>query len=305
MSEANSHSNASSHKRLTNLRVAALCLCLAAALIAANLVYSALTGRSDVLSGSAGELLYVASFSGFADEWDLYEGQQSARIADDQLELAVSAPQTAAWSAARPPFADFDVSVKAVASAGPQDNAFGLVFHIRNDEQADCDLPAVLLCGLEDLLPLAGAGIRQGLDLKRSTEYYAFLISSDGYYSLWQTKAGHSKLLSAWIPSSDIRQGLGAENTIRVIAEGPRYQFSVNGAPHALCLPDAAGAASTFAAGECVAGSMQDSYLAESGAAGRLGLIAQSTASGGGLVVRFDNMIVFSPSADDGKEARL
>ena len=306
MSEANSHSNVSSHKRLTNLRVVALCLCLAAALIAANLVYSALTGRSDALTGNAGELLYVASFAGFADEWDLYEGQQSARIADDQLELSVSAPQTATWSAARPQFADFDVSVQTVASDGPLDNAFGLVFHIRNDEPAACDMPAVLLCGLEDLLPLAGAAIRQGLDLKHSTEYYAFLISSDGYYSLWRTKAGLSKLLSAWIPSPDVRQGIGEENTIRVIAEGPRYQFYVNGAPHALCLPDDAGAASTFAAGECVDGSMQDSYLAGASAVGRLGLIAQSTASGGGgVVVGFDNMIVFSPSADNGKEARL
>ena len=303
---ANTVSEANSHFRLTNLRVLALSICLLAALIAANLVYAALSGRSQALTGSAGELLYAAAFSGFADEWDLYGGQQSAQIVDEQLELSVGAPQTAAWSAARPQFADFDLRVQAVASAGPLDNAFGLVFHLNNDEPAACDMPAVLLCGLEDLLPLAGAAIRQALDLQRSTDYFAFLISSDGYYSLWRAEANRTKLLSAWIASDDIRQGLGAPNTIRVSATGSRYQFYVNGAPHDLCLADDPGASSTYAAGECVDGSMQDSYLAAADAVGRLGLIAQSTASGGGgVVVRFDNLLVFSPPAIDEREARL
>ena len=306
VSEANSHSSLSSYIRLTNLRVLALSICLLAALIAANLVYSALDGRSRALTGSPGELLYTAAFSGFADEWDLYAGQQSAQIVDEQLELSVSAPQTAAWSAARPQFADFDMRVQAVAGEGPLDYAFGLVFHIRNDEPADCDMPAVLLCGVEDLLPLAGAAIRQALDLQRSTDYFAFLISSDGYYSLWRAEANRTKLLSAWIPSDEIRQGLGAPNTIRVIATGPRYQFYVNSVLLALCLADDPDASSTFAAGECIDGGMQDSYLADAGAVGRLGLIAQSTASGGGgVVVRFDNLIVFSPPAIDEREARL
>ena len=205
-----------------------------------------------------------------------------------------------------PQFADFDVSVQAFANAGPLDNAFGLVFRIRDDEQTGCDMPAVLLCGIEDMLPLAGAAIRQSLALKQATEYFAFLISSDGYYSLWRTDARGISILSAWIASDAIRQGLGAENLLRVVAEGPRYQFFVNGAPLALCLPDDPGAASTYAAGECVGGSMQGSYLADTAAVGQLGLIAQSTASGGGgVVVRFDNMLVYSPGGIDEKEARL
>ena len=282
VSAAESHSSANSRFRLSNIRLGALSLCLLLALIAANLVHSALARRSHALTGAPTELLYAAGFSGFAEEWDLYEGQQSARFVDNQLELAISAPQTATWSAARPQFADFDVSVQAIASEGPLDNAFGLVFHIRGDKQSGCDLPAVLLCGIADLLPLAGAAIRQALDVQHTIEYFAFLISSDGYYSLWRTAAGQTKVLSAWIPSDVIRQGTGAENIIRLVAEGKRYHFYVNNAPLALCLPDAPGAASTFAAGECVGGSMRDSYLADSAAAGRLGLIAQSTAAGGG-----------------------
>lgn len=306
VSAAKSHSNSGRRFRLSNISIGALSLCLLLALIAANLVYSALARRSTALTGIAGELLYVANFSGFAEEWDLYDGQQSAGLVDDRLELAVRAPQTATWSAARPQFADFDVSVQAVASEGPLDNAFGVVFHIRGDRQVGCDMPAVLLCGIEDLLPLAGAAIRQALDVRQNTEYLAFLISSDGYYSLWRTEAMGTKVLSAWIASDAIRQGLGAENMIRVVAQGRRYQFYANGAPLGLCIPDAPDAASTFAAGECVGGSMQDSYRAETASAGRLGLIAQSTATGGGgVVVRFDNMLVFNPGGISEREARL
>ena len=306
MSESKSHSSASSRARLTNIGLVALSTCLLVALIAANLVYSALTRRSEVLTGKAGELMYAAGFSGFADEWYLYEGQQSARFVDDQLELSVSAPQAGTWSAAQPQFADFDVSVRAVASEGPLDNAFGLIFHIRNDEQPDCDLPAILLCGIEDLLPLAGAAIRQAMDLNLSSEYFAFLISSDGYYSLWRAQDSKTSVLSAWIASDEIRQGLGAENSIRVVADGQRYQFYVNGALMPLCLPDTPGSASTFAGGECIDGGMKDTYVADAATVGRLGLIAQSTASGGGgVVVHFDNMIVFRPAVTDEKEARL
>ena len=303
---AASHPNSGRRLRLSNIRISALALCLLLALIAANLVYSALARRSHTVTGEAGELLYVAGFSGFAEEWDLYDGQQSARLVDDQLELAVSSPQTATWSAAQPQFADFDLSVQAAASEGPLDNAFGLVFHIRGDQQTGCNMPAVLLCGIEDLLPLAGAAIRQALDARQTTQYFAFLISSDGYYSLWRIAERGTEVLSAWIASDAIRQGLSAENSIRVIAEGPRYQFYVNGVRLALCLPDEPGAASTFAAGECIDGSMQDSYRADAAAVGRLGLIAQSTAAGGGgVVVRFDNLIVYSPGGSSEKEARL
>lgn len=306
MSAANSHSSVSSRASLSTVRLVALSLCLLAALIAANLSYSALARRSDAVTGKSGELLYVAAFAGLAEEWDLYEGQQSARFVDDQLELQVSAAQTAAWSAARPHFADFDVSVQAAAIDGPLDNAFGLVFHIGNDEPVGCDMPAVLLCGIEDLLPLAGAAIRQALNVQHATEYFAFLISSDGYYSLWKTAGNATKVLSAWIASDDIRQGLGAENSIRVVARGQRYQFYVNGAAQTLCLPNDPAAASTFAAGQCIDGEMRESYQAGASSVGRLGLIAQSTASGGGgVVVRFDNMIVYSPATIDDKEARL
>ncbi len=278
---------------------------LALALILANWVYADLAEREVVLRGSPGELLYAAAFTGFHDEWQLYAGQQSAAIVDERLELRVNAAGTAAWSLARPAFAEFDLRVSAKALEGPVDNAFGLVFGARGAAGLACDLPAVIFCGIEELLPLAGAALRQAGDSSPSQSYFAFLISSDGYYSLWKITDAESEALSAWIASPRIRQGLGAENALRATARAGRYQFFVNGEQLALCLPEDPGAASTYAAGECVGGSMRDSYIDDSMSSGRIGFIAQATASGGGgVAAAFDNLIVFSPLPDSDEDIR-
>ena len=279
---------------------------MAIILVGANFLYGALAGRKHLLTGRAGELLYAAAFTEFADEWQLYEGQQSARFADEQLQLAVGAAQTAAWSTARHHFADFDARVNATASEGPIDNALGLVFRVQADDARTCDLPAVILCGIENIFPLVGAALRQVVDISSGNGYFAFLISSDGYYSLWKTDAGASKQISAWIPSPQINQGLNVANHIRVIGRASGYQFFINEKQASLCLPHDPLAASTYFGGECIDGSMKDTYQDESLTAGKLGVIAQSTASGGGgVVVHFDNMIVFSPEEPNAKDAKL
>ena len=283
-----------------------LSLFLALAVIAANLIHAALSSRDIVLEGEAGTLLYVSAYSGFIDEWDLYEGQQSAKIVDEQLELRVRAPQTAAWSSARPRFRDFDLSVAISAQEGPIDNAMGVIFHAQDIEDGACDLPAVILCGIDQHIPLAGAALRQIIDMTDTESHFAFLISSDGYYSLRKSKAGKTQLLSAWIASPHIKQGLGARNTVRVVARDSRYRFFINGTQVALCLPEDASATSTFVAGDCVDGIMQELYHDESFESGKLGLIAQSTATGGGgVVIRFDNLLVFSPADPNSEDAKL
>ncbi len=281
------------------------CVCLLAALVAANLVYSAISSDKPVLSGANGELLYVATFSGYEDEWELFEGMQSARIVDEQLEITVSDAQTAAWSTAKPRFADFDLSVTASAQAGPIDNAFGFVFYV-DDEESHCDLPAIILCGIGDLLPLAGAALRQVFGTADGADYSAFMISSDGYYSLWRTEEGRSAALSAWIPSPHIKQGFNQPNRLRIVARGKVYQFSINGAPVPLCIPKDRAAASTYAGGQCIDGSLRSAYHDSERRSGKIGLIAQSTATGGGgLVLRFDDIIVHAPAAPKSGEARL
>ena len=112
--------------------------------------------------------------------------------------------------------------------------------------------------------------------------------------------------LSAWIPLSNINQGIGVENRIGIVAQGKRYRFFINGFHVPLCLPDEATAASTYAGGECVDGSMRDAYEDGLARRGRIGVIAQTTATGGGgVVARFDDFMVASPAQTDGEAARL
>lgn len=284
----------------------AIAVLLAAALIVANLYYAAQSKKSHVLEGAPGELLFVSAFNGFTDEWDLYSGQQSAAVSNEQLELRVTSPQTATWSAARHRFHDFDMSVNAVAHAGPIDNAYGVVFHLRDAADGACDLPAVILCGIGDLLPLAGAALRQIFEPAESGGYFAFLISSDGYYSLRKTEGDLTKLLSDWISSPLINQGLGAVNTIRVTAHDSSYHFYINGALAPLCISNDPSDTSTFVGGQCIDGAMRDSFRDEPGMSGKLGLIAQSTTTGGGgVVLRFDNLLVFSPADPSGEDVKL
>lgn len=286
-------------------RLSLVCFILLIALVGTNLLHTWLARQEKLLISAPGDLLFAAAFDGFLDDWTLYDGRQRAAIVDGELELAVAVAQTAAWSTAQHNFSDFDMQATARAVAGPVDNAFGIVFRL-NDARADgCDLPAIVLCGLEALLPLAGAAMRQTLGDARPDRYYAFLISSDGFYSLWQAEAGSTRLRSAWIASPHIRQGLDVENVIRVIGAGSAFRFSINGAPALLCLPEDADGVSTYYAGDCVDGTMSDAFVDDSLLSGALGLIAQSTASGGGgVVARFDNVLVYAPG-ERSEDARL
>ena len=221
------------------------------------------------------------------------------------MELVVSAAQTAAWSTARYHFGNFDVQVEARAIAGPVDNAFGLLFGVQDQSERDCDMPAIVLCGIDQLSPLAGASIRQALNLAVSRDYFAFLISSDGYYSFWKTQNGKTQMVSAWIPAPPIKEGLGELNILRAIGHDSSYRFWLNGSPVELCLPDDLELASTYYGGECVDGSMWAEYRDSRLTVGKIGLVAQSTATGGGgITLRFDNFVVFQP-ADRGEDVKL
>ena len=289
----------SGRKRRRWLGVAGSLLCL---LIVSNLLYASLAGARHVLRGEAGELLYAAAFDGFLDEWTLYDGQQRAEVREGALRLTVGDANKQAWTSARHDFADFDLRVDASAVAGPLDNAYGVVFALQGGDRDGCDLPALILCGLEEWSPLLGAGLRLLFDAEDETRYMAFLISSDGYYSLTQADESGQRRISDWIPSPQIRQGLDAVNRIRVVGRGGAYRFFINGGEAALCIPHDAGARSTYYDGECLEGSMQEAYITDEARVGRLGVMAQATATGGGgVIAQFDRFIVFQPGAGDAK----
>ena len=276
------------------------------ALVAGNLLYAHLDRARDPMVGVPGDLLYVATFDGYLDEWDLYDGQQSASIEDGRLRLALSSAQTASWSVARHHFIEFDISVAANAVAGPIDNAFGIVFAMQSPSEESCNLPAVIFCGIGQWSALLSAALRQALDPAAGPNYYAFLISSDGYYALERIVDGAREVLSTWVPSPSIYRDLGAQNRIRVIARGAELKFFINGDQARLCIPDDPGASSTFANGECIGGRMVEGFQAPHPLQGQLGLIAQATQTGGGgVVVDFDNITVFSPSVAGGEDAKL
>lgn len=285
--------------RIWIIRIGVL-IVLIAILVGINFVYENVTDTPTILTGDAGDLLYVSTFDEFLDEWQLYEGQQSAEIQDDTLSISVSEIGQAAWSVAKPIFADFDATMTTTAIEGPIDNSFGIIFRLQSQAESACNLSMIILCDVANITPILGVPIRL-LAPKQSTvesiHYYTFLISSDGYYSVWEVSNGQEKQLSAWIPSPIINLDLESENTIRVVARGDQFQFFINGEQMLVCIPDDKDAVSTYSGGECLAGTMQTVLTDDSISHGQIGGAVQSTLTGGGgVVVQFDNVIVFSPS---------
>lgn len=273
---------------------------LIAILIGINLLYASIADTEIVLDGEAGDLLYVSAFDGFLDEWQLYEGQQSAQIIDDAIQLNVTVPSQATWSVAQPTFSDFDVTVLTQGVEGPIDNAYGIMFRLQSGRDDSCDLSFITLCDLGSISPFIDLGIRTLVNRAsgaNSVNYYNFLISSDGYYSVTKVRDGVEERLSAWIQTPIINQDLNAENTIRVVGRGSQFQFFINDEQMLLCIPNNPNATSTYAGGECIEGTMQGILKDDTIATGQLGAVAQATQTGGGgIAIQFDNFTVFSPS---------
>lgn len=279
-----------------------LIVVLGAGVIAVNALYNALARAQTVLSAPAGDVIYAAGFDGFEDEWQQYEGRLSARIADGTLRLSVDDTNATIYSLAQPVLGDFDLRVQATPSAGPIDNGYGVIFRLHKQADA-CDMPLQVLCDLAQVNPFS-VPLRL---LFRPTStaadgYYMFLISADGYYSVWKAASTGSsteaRRVSAWIASDAIRQGLAATNSLRIIARGDTFTFAINDQAVALCLPDDPTAQSTYAGGQCIDGQMQPALVDSNFAVGQIGLAAQTTLRGGtGVIVEFDNLIITSPAA--------
>lgn len=197
-----------------------------------------------------GELLYVATFDGFTDEWRLYEGRLSAEIIDNALRISVDASQSGPYSEAQPTFGNFDLQVDATPIEGPLNNAYGIIFRLFN----------------------------------RDT-YYLFLVSSDGYYRVSRRVNGTERILSNWIRLPLVREGLNVTNHLRVIAREDRFQFYINDQLAQLCIPDDPNAESTYRLGQCIGGTMQDVLIDNAITSGQVGVIAQSLDEAGVVVV--------------------
>ncbi len=209
-----------------------------------------------------GELLYVATFDDFTDEWRLYGGRLSATIVDSRLRISVDDVQSGPYSEAQPNFTDFDLRVDTTPIDGPLNNAYGIIFRL----------------------------------FDRDT-YYLFLVSSDGYYRVSRRVNGTERILSNWIRLPLVREGLNVTNRLRVIARADNFQFYINDQLAQLCIPDDPGAESTYRLGQCIGGTMQDALTDNAITMGQIGVIAQ-TLDEPGVVVDFDNLLVFGPEVE-------
>ena len=227
----------------------------------------------DVRPAQPGQLLYVTTFDSFADDWDLYAGELAAQIADagqnPVLRLTVDDVQAGGFTVLEPYFADFDVIVQANQSGGPDNNGFGLLFRHQNNDN-----------------------------------YYAFLISGDGYYQVTRRLEGVDDVVSDWAPLAGIHQGQAA-NTLRVIGQGDTFTFLINDVQVPLCLT----IWNPAAPGECqISGDVPEGQSRWSSEAvvwqlvnaalpnGQIGLAARSFDERG-VQVDFDNLIVCGPQA--------
>ena len=275
-----------------------LLIVLVALVVGLNFLYQPASTWVSVIAGDPGDFLYIATFDGFEDEWTSSEGRIETQINDSSIRISIDKTGSVAWSAAKPQFFDFDVQVKSAAVDGPLDNGFGLIFRLQDEQNLDCAF-SVILCDLGRLSPLLNFGLEQIIQpeaAKSRLSYYMFLISSDGFYSVWNVSEGQPpQKLSAWIASSLINQGIGEKNILRVVGRGNQFQFFINGEQVEVCIPNDPSAESTYVGGECLEGRMLVTLTDDRHQGGQVAVVAQTALFEGGVIVEFDNLVVFSP----------
>jgi hypothetical protein len=158
-------------------------------------------------------------------------------VENGQFNMRVLTPLFVAWTkCTQVEYTDFIMEVDATQVSGPDNNTYGIIF-------------------------------RYGLDAK---EFYAFLISGDGFYVFTVDGADRDEpeLLVNWTESSAIKQG-AQTNHIKVMAVGGNMKYYVN---------------------DQFLGEVQDSRFST----GIVGFFA-GTLEEGGVQVSFDNLKISQP----------
>jgi hypothetical protein len=181
----------------------------------------------------AGDLLYSDDFSSSKSGWYTSgSGDFMAVYKNGKYHLTEVSPNVwgRSFSPDRLNFSDFVLEIEATKEAGPDDNAFGVI-------------------------------VRE-ID---SSNYYAFLLSSDGYYQVAKLQNNSWTYVSDWAKSSAVKTG-NATNLIKVVCNRDKQSFYANGVK----LTD---------------------YSDSSFAYGHIGLYA-GTQSEGNVTIGFDNLTV-------------
>lgn len=127
------------------------------------------------------------------------DGNVVGQVENGVYDFHVLANQLAFWTTAGESFADGVYTVKATQIDGPDDNAFGMIFRV--DDEND--------------------------------NFYSFQISGDGYVwiGLYENGVENTEPIVGewWFESTAIKQGANAVNELSVRAEGANLIFYVNG----------------------------------------------------------------------------
>lgn len=120
-------------------------------------------------------------------------------IKDGVLDVQAFSPETMFWVTPEVDYGSGVYEVEATVVEGAGKNGAGMLFHV--DSTTD--------------------------------SFYVFEFTAEGYVWLGYCNGGCSEaqpfVAEGWVQSSAVNQGLGATNTLRVIADGPELTFILNG----------------------------------------------------------------------------
>lgn len=148
------------------------------------------------------EILFFDDFNGERDcGWATYNrGGGVAAIENASMQLTVSQPGQIWWTNPLRNFDDVVIRAEARQVSGSDDNAYGLICRYQSPEN-----------------------------------FYAFLISGDGYYAIAKFQSGSENVVyltenGQFQPSEEIHVGV-ASNELLVSCVGNQLSMEVNGAP--------------------------------------------------------------------------
>ena len=193
---------------------------------------------TSAISGAdpSAEVLFADDFSDPSSGWDRIQADEGVTdYANGRYRIFVNQPQHDYWANPGRSFGDVRVEVDATKAGGPDDNDFGLI------------------CRYQD-----------------TGNFYAFLISSDGYFAIMKVSQGNSEMLGTdgMELAEAVRKG-GTTNHIRGDCVGNQLTLHVNG-QRVHSVND-----STFSSGD-------------------VGLLA-GTYGESGTDIHFDNFFVYKP----------
>jgi hypothetical protein len=223
------------------------------------------------INAATGSLLYATTFDSSTQDWSLAEGQMSAKVADNSLQISINQVQQGVSSILNNSFGDFDVRVNIVRTAAPDPySEAGIIFRCSGS------------CGD------SSTGVIQN--------YYMFKIRGDGAYRIERLKDGTLDVLSEWHVSPAVLQGLNMVNQLRVVGKGNTFTFFANDQPLVLCPNGPDKQKSTWNSDQCLSNNAQTSMELKDGSFsnGKLGVGAAAESSVG-VDVSFKDFVVYAP----------